>query len=151
MQVHTLSDGECREMLKGASFGRLACSKDDQPYVVPMYFYVEDHYLYSFATRGQKIDWMRANPKVCVEVDDVRDVSQWTSVVAFGYYEELPIAPQYAEARQRAMAMFEKRPNWWNPAAAKRGSAEHHLPVVYRISITRLSGLRAGEPPRSSV
>jgi uncharacterized protein len=109
MQVHTLTDGECRAILAGSTFGRLACSKDDQPYVVPVYFYVEDNYLYSFATLGQKIEWMRANPKVCVEIDDVSDVSHWTSLVAFGYYEELPPTPQYAEVRRRALAMFEKR------------------------------------------
>ena len=31
----------------------------------------DNDYLYSFSTVGQKIEWMRANPNVCVETDEV--------------------------------------------------------------------------------
>ena len=38
-------------------------------------------FLYGFTTEGQKIEWMRANPLVCVELDEVENFDQWTSIV----------------------------------------------------------------------
>ena len=46
---------------------------DGQPYIVPMTFAYDADCLYSFSTFGQAICWMRANPKVCVEVDELRE------------------------------------------------------------------------------
>ena len=78
-------------MLGGGGIGRLACCRDEQPYVVPVFLHYDDETqcLYGFATVGQKIDWMRANPKVCIEVDHVADQTNWTTVLAFGRYEEV--------------------------------------------------------------
>jgi nitroimidazol reductase NimA-like FMN-containing flavoprotein (pyridoxamine 5'-phosphate oxidase superfamily) len=33
--------------------------------------------------------WMRANPLVCVETEEVVSPHQWASVIIFGRYEEL--------------------------------------------------------------
>jgi len=65
------------------NLGRLACARHDQPYIVPIHFDfdADGDSIYSFSTLGQKIDWMRANPKVCLEVDDIADKSNWTTVV----------------------------------------------------------------------
>jgi nitroimidazol reductase NimA-like FMN-containing flavoprotein (pyridoxamine 5'-phosphate oxidase superfamily) len=43
----------------------------------------EEDCLYGFAFHGQKIDWMRANPNVCVEVDEIVDQYHWTTVLVF--------------------------------------------------------------------
>jgi nitroimidazol reductase NimA-like FMN-containing flavoprotein (pyridoxamine 5'-phosphate oxidase superfamily) len=142
MQVRDLTEAECLQVLQRLSLGRIACAKDNQPYVVPAYLYLDGRYLYSFATVGQKIEWMRANPQVCVEVDETTDASHWTTVLAYGYYEELPDTPEHRDARQRALSLFQTRRAWWGPAAAKRGTREHHVAIVYRISITRLTGRR---------
>jgi nitroimidazol reductase NimA-like FMN-containing flavoprotein (pyridoxamine 5'-phosphate oxidase superfamily) len=69
---------------------------------VPVYFVYEKDSLYSFSTVGQKIEWMRANPLVCVEVDEVVNPQQWVSVVVFGRYEELLDAPEWQGAREVA-------------------------------------------------
>ena len=72
-----------------SSLWRLACSFENQPYIVPVYLAYAARALYGFATMGQKIDWMRANPKVCVETDGVRSQTDWWSVVVQGRFEEL--------------------------------------------------------------
>src|SRR5688500_16233879 len=91
MLIHDMTVAECHEVLGRTRLGRLACALDDQPYIVPIFFYfdITDPYLYSFSTVGQKIEWMRGNPKVCVEVDEISDQFHWTTVVLFGLYEEL--------------------------------------------------------------
>jgi nitroimidazol reductase NimA-like FMN-containing flavoprotein (pyridoxamine 5'-phosphate oxidase superfamily) len=92
---------------------------------------------------GQKIEWMRENPKVCVEVEDIADKNRWTTVLAFGRYEEMADSPADNAARESAQELFQRRPEWWLPAAAKAGEREHHAMVIYRIQIDRLSGRRA--------
>jgi nitroimidazol reductase NimA-like FMN-containing flavoprotein (pyridoxamine 5'-phosphate oxidase superfamily) len=144
-----LTAAECQDVLGRVSLGRLACCRGDQPYVVPVFIYFngDDQCLYGFATVGQKVDWMRSNPKVCVEVDEVGDQTNWTTVLVFGRFEEVKGSAGDDIARQRAMNLFNQRPDWWLPAAAKReGGSEHHTPVIYRIVIDRLSGRRAARP-----
>jgi nitroimidazol reductase NimA-like FMN-containing flavoprotein (pyridoxamine 5'-phosphate oxidase superfamily) len=149
MVIHELTAAECQDVLGRVSLGRLACCRGDQPYVVPVFIYFngDDQCLYGFATVGQKVDWMRSNPKVCVEVDEVGDQTNWTTVLVFGRFEEVKGSAGDDIARHRAMNLFNQRPDWWLPAAAKReGGSEHHTPVIYRIVIDRLSGRRAARP-----
>ena len=83
MFVRELNIEECQLALAQAGFGRLACARDNQPYVVPIHFAVDEAYVYAFSLAGQKLDWMRKNPRVCLEIDDVHGASDWTSVVVF--------------------------------------------------------------------
>ena len=97
MFIQEMSETDCFYALRHARFGRLACAHDNQPYVVPIYFVHDGPYLYSFlygfTTLGLKVEWMRSNPLVCVEVDEVENSDQWMSIVIFGQYEELPEVP----------------------------------------------------------
>jgi nitroimidazol reductase NimA-like FMN-containing flavoprotein (pyridoxamine 5'-phosphate oxidase superfamily) len=43
--------------------------------------------IYALSTVGQKIEWMRQNPKVCLQVDEIANQSEWMSVIANGTYE----------------------------------------------------------------
>jgi uncharacterized protein len=36
-----------------------------------------------------KIDMMRENPEVCFEVDNIKDITNWQSVIAWGKFEEI--------------------------------------------------------------
>lgn len=153
MLIHELTAAECREVLSRTGLGRLACSLDDQPYIVPIFFYFDpdNMFLYSFSTVGQKIDWMRRNPKVCVEVDEIADQFHWTTVLVFGGYEEIRDSKQEGDVRQRAHDLFQQRPEWWLPGAGKLTTGEEHsTPVVYRIRIDRVSGRRAARAGRQS-
>ena len=145
MRIHELNAAECEEILARSDLGRLGCARENQPYIVPIHFAFDSarRCLYAFSTVGQKIDWMRHNPKVCVEVEDVTDKNHWTTVLAFGRYEEMDDSPADKAALKAAENLFSERPEWWLPAAAKVGSRERHAMVIYRIQIDRLSGRRA--------
>lgn len=73
MIIHELTAAECEEFLGRATVGRLGCAHHSQPYIVPvsLYFGREEKCLYGFSTVGKKIEWMRENPRVCVEVDAI--------------------------------------------------------------------------------
>ena len=149
MVIHELTPAECRDLLSRVRHGRLGCARADQPYIVPISFYLdpEEDYAYSFSAVGQKIDWMRENPKVCLEVDEIVDQFRWTTVVAFGRYEEISDSRQDTDARRRAHALLQQRAEWWLPGIAKLNAAEQHpTSVIYRIHIDRMTGRRTARP-----
>jgi nitroimidazol reductase NimA-like FMN-containing flavoprotein (pyridoxamine 5'-phosphate oxidase superfamily) len=148
MQIHELSTAECHEILGRASLARLACARDDQPYVVPISFAFDaaSNCLFGFSAVGRKVEWMRTNPLVSVEIEDVADRFHWTTIVIAGRYEEITDAPEQGGLRQRALELFAPRREWWLPGAARLGPHEHHAVVVYRIHIDTVTGRRAARP-----
>lgn len=107
MPIREMSREECLQVLARRRLARLACASENRPYIVPVYLVYHSSpmggsYLYGFATPGQKVEWLRANSSVCIEVDEVAADDQWVSVVVSGHYEELPATPEVDEARLRA-------------------------------------------------
>ena len=153
MRIQQISENECRAILARAPMGRLGCALDNQPYVIPVYFAYEESYIYVFATLGRKIEWMRANPKVCFQVDEVKSALDWISVIANGQFEELPV-PQYSAEVAHARGLLEKRHGWWMNAMAERRmdvSDELIAPLFFRIRMDSVSGLAGiGEGEESS-
>jgi len=130
-------------VLGRAHVARLACTRANEPYVVPIYVAFDGQDLYGFSTLGQKIVWLRENPRVCVEFEEVVDGRDWTTVLAFGRYQELSRPHEDPEGLARAEALLAKRPSFWLPGAAKLGTHEHGTPVLYRIAVERMTGRRA--------
>jgi nitroimidazol reductase NimA-like FMN-containing flavoprotein (pyridoxamine 5'-phosphate oxidase superfamily) len=89
-----MSMDEKEELLARALAGRLGMCKDNQPYAVPMCFLYHDGRIFFHSARqGRKMDFMRANPTVCFQVDEHSLVSSskpckftmnYHSVVAVG-------------------------------------------------------------------
>ncbi len=155
MLVREMTVDECRAVLAGMRVGRLACALANQPYVVPFHF-AYDHkahidslatHLYAFSMLGQKIEWMRANPLVCVEVDDIKRQDDWASVIIFGRYEELPDTPQFEAVRAYAHGMLSRHAMWWQPvyaATEHRKEAQDIQPIYFRIRIETMTGHKEG-------
>ena len=151
MAIREMSEKECREGLTRLHFGRLGCALDNQPYIVPISIVYEDDFIYSFSTTGQKIKWMRANPKVCVQTDEISAQSQWLSIVAYGQYQELR-EPQFELERAHARKLLDREHHWWLNALGERQlkvGDELVTPLFFRIRVESLSGLlsTAGASP----
>jgi len=144
MIIREMTEHECRAMLARTTVARLACARDNQPYIVPIHVDLDGEFLYCYATLGQKIEWMRQNPRVSLEIDELLADGQWASVVVFGRYEELPHVPEYEDSRRVAERLFQRRPMWWEPASVPVAAHELRPPIVFRIRIGRMTGRRAG-------
>jgi nitroimidazol reductase NimA-like FMN-containing flavoprotein (pyridoxamine 5'-phosphate oxidase superfamily) len=146
MMTNELTQKACREVLARSRVVRLGRSLDNQPYVVPVYFAYEADYMYMFATLGQKIEWMRLNPKVCMQVDEIANAAGWVSVIANGRYQELA-EPGFVEERAHAYKLLERHHGWWLNALAERHmKAPDDLaiaPIFFRIHIDSMTGLSA--------
>jgi len=150
MWIEDLTDEECDAVLERAKVARLATCADNRPYVVPISITYErdgsTRFLYSFANLGQKVRWMRQNPFVCAEVEELVDQRHWTTVVVEGRFEELdPV--QHRDEANRAYDLLHHRSDWWLPGAARTSSTDLYRPVVYRIRIDAISGRRAARGP----
>jgi uncharacterized protein len=147
MEIQEMTEPECRAMLARRTVARLACARNNQPYIVPIHVDLEGAFLYGYATLGQKIEWMRQNPLVCLESDELITHGQWASVIVFGHYEELPNTPENAGLRGTAERLFQKHPVWWEPALVPLAAHDQRTPIVFRIRISRMTGRRAAPDP----
>jgi uncharacterized protein len=145
MLVYELNRTECADLLRRNHLGRLACSRHDQPYIVPIHFAFDEPQgcVYAFSTIGQKIEWMLDNPKVCLEIEEIDDKNHWPTVVAIGRYEEIPRSDGGTDVRRRAEFLLQQRQEWWLPAAGRLSSHEHGAVLVYAIRLDHVTGRRA--------
>lgn len=152
MFIREMSKSDCLNALAATRLGRLACAHKNQPYIVPIYFVYHEPYLCGFTTPGQKVEWMRDNPLVCVEVDEVKDCEHWTSVVVFGRYEERQDPDEWEHLSLDAFKRLNEHAEWWEPccaSSAHRDPAQPFTPIFFRIHINRITGRRASSGPCS--
>ncbi|MCS6917863.1 MAG: pyridoxamine 5'-phosphate oxidase family protein [Chitinophagales bacterium] len=87
--IGDLSQSEQDSLLRSQRVGRIGCHYNGITYVVPVSYVFQEGYVYSRSKEGMKIQMMRRNPLVCFEVDEVKDLHNWKSVIAWGNFEEL--------------------------------------------------------------
>jgi len=69
MNIPTESCKEMEDILRSISWGFLAMTVDDRPYMIPLnYAYDSGRILFHCALEGKKLVWIRANPRVCFSV-----------------------------------------------------------------------------------
>jgi nitroimidazol reductase NimA-like FMN-containing flavoprotein (pyridoxamine 5'-phosphate oxidase superfamily) len=86
---------EIREIMEKARFCRIAMCNDNKPYVINVNFGIEDDIIYVHsAPEGKKIDILKENSNVCIEMDIDSEIvvtkrpcastTKFRSVIAFG-------------------------------------------------------------------
>jgi uncharacterized protein len=141
--LQNMTQAECLVMLEAAHFGHLACSNEGQPYIVPIYFAFQSRVAYSFSMPGRKVEWMRKNPKVCLQVEEWPSKGSWRSVVLNGNFQELPDDDVWHEERLHAWSLLQKHMNWWEVGSLKPDEVEpaHVSPhLFYCIYMSDMSG-----------
>lgn len=84
-----LDRNEIEEVLTKQLVGRIGCHARDTTYIVPVSYAYDGKYIYGHTGEGMKIEFMRINPAVCFEVEEIKDMANWKSVVSWGQFEEL--------------------------------------------------------------
>lgn len=150
--IETLPDSDIEDLLKQEIVGRIGCHHQEVTYVVPISYAYDGAYVYAHTYEGMKTDIMRKNPAVCFEVDTLKDMANWKSVIAWGTYEELQ-----GEERIKALHTLLNRPlplvssitthlgeHW--PFSAE--SVEKVGGIVFRIALVKKTGrCEKAEPP----
>src|SRR6185436_8223287 len=89
MNMGKLSDTDALAVLREGTLGRLGCIAAGWPYVVPVNYFFDGKDIYIHTLPGKKLDALRANPRVCLQVDEIKDSYTWRSVIAYGTFEEV--------------------------------------------------------------
>ncbi|MBB3593489.1 hypothetical protein FHX08_003892 [Rhizobium sp. BK529] len=146
MNVERMSYQECIALVKRQWLARLACSDDNIPYVIPVQYSYFDDRLYVFTLPGKKLEIMRRNPNVCLEVDQLKSRHSWSSVVIDSRFTDLS-GEASSEEKDRAWALLSKRSDWWQPGALKPGGKSAgdnpNTHIFFALEIIDLSGRKA--------
>jgi len=100
-----MNSEEVEQLLQQQLVGRIGCHAHGITYVVPVSYAYDGKYIYCHTFEGMKINMMRANPEVCFEVDNTKNLANWQSVIAWGSFEELP----NGNNRNEAIAILRER------------------------------------------
>lgn len=148
MFIREMTHNACIAVIADQRLARMACAKDNIPYVIPIYYAYDGNHLYAFSMPGKKVDFLRANPHACLQLDSYRDKHHWMSVIVDATYRELPNDDRHHDERMRAWSLLEQHFDWWEPGALKptpqpiRSASPH---VFFALDIDNVTGIEAGE------
>lgn len=149
-----LSEEQIDDLLLKQVTGRIGCYYDGTSYIVPTnYVYVSPD-IFAHAADGKKIHFMRENPEVCFQVDEIKSIFNWQSVIAWGRFEEITDIAD----KQRVMQLLIDRIMTDNPAVhPSHGITENDFDIgtsveliIYRITLSSKTGRFEAEPDKKN-
>lgn len=135
-----LNKREILEFLESKFIGRLGCHLDGETYIVPVNYVYQNNAVYAHSGDGKKIKMLRANPRVCFQVDEIDNMFKWKSVILWGTFEELK-----GQMRQQAMQglilrIMPTTDNSVHDLSHAISPALQEDLIVYRINIEQATG-----------
>jgi nitroimidazol reductase NimA-like FMN-containing flavoprotein (pyridoxamine 5'-phosphate oxidase superfamily) len=140
-----LGKSEIEEVLRWQTIGRIGCNAFNTTYVVPISYAYDGEYVYCHTYEGLKLVMMRANPNICFEVDNMENMGNWRSVIAWGVFEELEEADDQRKAIDAlynrvvpgvASKTLQLSPQWPFPP----DNCEKVKGVIFRIKLHEKTG-----------
>src|SRR5262245_29179299 len=137
MNIDKIRDNDARAILREGNLGRLGCIAAGWPYVVPVNYFFDGKDIYVHTLPGKKLDALRANPRVCLQVDEIKDSFHWRSVIAYGTFEEV----SNEETRENVLTRLYSRLPHMKPVESKlvKGVKET---IGFRIKVDEVKGMR---------
>jgi hypothetical protein len=134
--IKQMGEREARELLQKEVLARLGCNIDGTPYVLPINYIFEEDHAYVHSLPGLKIDAMRNDPRVCIQVDEIKDPYHWRSVIAWGDFEEISDEQQ----KEQVLAQMFRRLPHLTPVESRM--AKNPVPsIVFCIRIDKITGV----------
>lgn len=140
-----LTDAEIERFLATEMVARLGCHADGCSYVVPVAYAWLDGALHFFSDEGRKIEMLRKNPEVCVEIDRVEHLGSWRSVIAYGRAELLAGSDAAAAAKLIAARLTQFAGDPRSSARLEEALGDGRSFHVVRIPLHEKTGRVEGE------
>lgn len=87
--IGKLSEAQAESLLQQNVFGHIGCSDGSNTYVFPINYVYDGRHIICHSHRGTKTMVMQRNPRICFQVDEIKDFIHWKSVMVLGEYQEL--------------------------------------------------------------
>ncbi len=142
IEVNEMTNDEIDELMQSVGFGHFACSRNDQPYVVPLNYAYSKPNIYVYTTDGKKSDIIKANPQVCLQVEDIINNGNWRSVVVNGRAEQITDIKE----REEVLQLILKTNPTLTPAISIKWMdnwVRENREIVYRIKPDTIAGRSA--------
>lgn len=139
IEVEDMRRDEIETLLSNVGYGHLGASADGQPYVVPVHYTYDKQDIYVFTTEGKKVEMIRENPKVCLQLEDVKDNENWRSVVVLGIAEQVTDKA----IREKAVSLIAKVNPTLTPAVSIRWMdswVRENIEVILKITPKQMTG-----------
>ncbi|WP_083265116.1 pyridoxamine 5'-phosphate oxidase family protein [Urechidicola croceus] len=145
--MENLDKNECLELLKNNYVGHLAYLSQSWPFVIPItyYFNSDDNSIISYSSEGHKIEAMRKNTAVSLEVEEITTIDNWKSVLVLGIFEEVNgidakyLLNQFSKGVKENLDKNKNTtPHFINEFSSKSDSM--NIPIVYKLKIQEIFG-----------
>ena len=103
---------------------------------MPVNYFFDGKDIYVHTLPGKKLDALRSNPRVCLQVDDIKDSYNWRSVIAYGTFEEV----SNEETRENVLTKLYSRLPHMTPVESKMVEGAKGT-VVFRIKVEEVTGM----------
>lgn len=136
-----LSADECRALLKRHTHGRIALAHRNRVDIVPIHFVLDDGWIYCRTAAGNKLEIATHSRWVAFQVDEVKGLFDWQSVVVKGGLYLL--RPQGSEEEQ---AIYERGLTMVRRIIPESLTAADPVPeraILFRIHIDEITGRAA--------
>lgn len=134
-----LDEKECRAMLASHHVGRLAYSLHDRLDIEPLHYAYDGQWIYGRTSIGSKLATLAHRPWCAFEVDEVRAVFDWSSVVVKGSFHILDPETGSPDRYGRALELVTTLvPETFTP-----GDPVPHRSVIFGVFINEMSGRTA--------
>ena len=142
-----LGKSKCRTLLSNNYIGHLAYIYKNRPFVIPVTYYYDDstNALFGYSGDGHKINALRINNAVSLEVADIESVNTWKSVSVQGAFYELEGSTakinlhKFSEGVKRVVRIKEGRDLKYLSEFSSKIYKEGP-PIVFKIDIEELTG-----------
>lgn len=144
-RIDELSREDIIALLARNRVGRIAFSIRDRVDIEPIHFVYSDGWLYGRTSPGAKLATVMRNRWVAFEVDEVRAMNDWSSVVVHGalyVIEPDEVSPSANAVWERAVALLRRL----EPATLTDKDPVPHRHVLFRIAMQEATGRRMRPP-----
>jgi uncharacterized protein len=138
--LRELSVEECHALLASKTVGRIAFSLHDRVDIQPINYVADGDWIFGRTSPGAKLSALLHHPWCAFEIDDVRDLFDWSSVVVKGTFSILDPKVGSLHTYQRATTVLRNLvPGSFTP----RDPAPHRT-TIFGIFVYEISGRAAG-------
>jgi nitroimidazol reductase NimA-like FMN-containing flavoprotein (pyridoxamine 5'-phosphate oxidase superfamily) len=147
-RFRALARRECEALLRASTVGRIAFCFHERVDIEPIHYVYDDGWIVFRTASGTKFSMLRHNRWVAFEVDEVRGLFDWRSVVVHGPAYPLDESTEFVlpKARERALALLAR-------VVPGTGTDDDPVPArmhVFHLKVEELTGraARSSAAPR---
>ena len=155
--LEKLVQKECVQILTNNYIGHLGYVQNNTPYVIPITYYYDptENAIFSYSSEGHKVKAMRKNKTVALQVEAIKTLNNWMSVLAHGIFEEIQGSAakmylhRFAQNVKRTMADQEGI-NEQSIVSFSSKINSGTVPIIYRINVLEIIGRKKFIPVNTS-